>query len=57
LGWEGPIPGGNHSFMKKGNLKVRIPNPHEGDEVHVSLLKRILKQAGITENQWMSAIR
>ncbi len=57
LGWEGPIPGPDHPFMKKGKLKVKIPNPHESDEIHVSLLKKILKQAGITENQYMSAVR
>jgi hypothetical protein len=29
LGFEGPISGGRHQFMKKGALKVRIPNPHK----------------------------
>ena len=43
--------------MKKGKRKVKLPNPHGSDEIHVSLLKKILKQAGINENQWMSAIR
>lgn len=57
LGWEGPIEGSNHAFMKKGSRKVRIPNPHGSDEVHVSLLKQILKQAGISETQWMSAVK
>ncbi len=57
MGWEGPIAGGNHMFMKKGKRKVTIPNPHEGGDVPVSLLKKILEQAGINENQWMSAIR
>jgi hypothetical protein len=26
LGWEGPIEGPDHPFMKKGKLKVKIPN-------------------------------
>lgn len=43
--------------MKKGKLKVKIPNPHGSDEIHVSLLKKILKQAGMTESEYMSAIR
>ena len=57
LGWEGPIEGSDHPFMKKGKLKVKLPNPHGNNEVHVSLLKKILKQAGINEAQWMSAVR
>jgi predicted RNA binding protein YcfA (HicA-like mRNA interferase family) len=51
LGFEGPYPGGKHQFMKKNALKIRIPNPHEGD-IGVSLLSRILRQAGITVEEW-----
>lgn len=57
LGWEGPIDGPDHPFMKKGKRKVKIPNPHGSDDIHVSLLKKILKQAGVTESQYMSAVR
>ncbi len=53
-GFEGPYSGGKHQFMKKGDLKVRIPNPHQGD-IDVSLLKRVLHQAEITEEKWNSA--
>ncbi|MDQ3428712.1 MAG: type II toxin-antitoxin system HicA family toxin [Actinomycetota bacterium] len=56
-GWEGPIDGPDHPFMKKGKLKVKIPNPHGSDEIHVSPLKKILKQAGMTESEYMSAIK
>ena len=31
LGFDGPFSGGNHQYLKKDNLKVRIPNPHQGD--------------------------
>lgn len=51
LGFEGPFSGGKHSFMRKGDLKLRIPNPH-GEDVGVALLKEILKQACITDEQW-----
>ncbi|MCL6612325.1 MAG: type II toxin-antitoxin system HicA family toxin [Peptococcaceae bacterium] len=51
FGFEGPFSGGRHSFMRRGQLKLRVPNPHEGD-IGVSLLKEILRQAGISENQW-----
>jgi hypothetical protein len=41
--------------MKKGALKVRIPNPHEGGALDVSLLKEILSQAGIEAGRWEKA--
>ena len=31
LGFEGPYSGGRHLFMARGELKIRIPNPHRGD--------------------------
>jgi hypothetical protein len=51
LGWSGPYAGGNHMFMRRGSLTVRIPNPH-GSDIDWSLMKRLLAQAGITPNQW-----
>jgi predicted RNA binding protein YcfA (HicA-like mRNA interferase family) len=51
LGWSGPYAGGNHMFMRKDNLIVRIPNPH-GNDIDWSLMKRILAQADITTGQW-----
>ncbi|HEY4612665.1 MAG TPA: type II toxin-antitoxin system HicA family toxin [Bacteroidota bacterium] len=53
LGFDGPFSGGKHQFMKKGPLKVHIPNPHRSD-INASLLKRILRQANITEEEWES---
>jgi predicted RNA binding protein YcfA (HicA-like mRNA interferase family) len=55
LGFDGPIPGGRHQFMRKGALKVRIPNPHAGDNIDGSLVKEILRQASITLEQWKKA--
>jgi predicted RNA binding protein YcfA (HicA-like mRNA interferase family) len=54
LGFDGPFPGGKHQFMKKGALKVRIPNPHHSD-IDSPLLKRILRQAEISEEDWNRA--
>lgn len=51
FGFNGPISGGRHQFMKQGQLKLRIPNPH-GEDIGVQLLKLILKQAGIREKEW-----
>lgn len=55
LGFDGPRSGAKHQFMVKGELKIRIPNPHEGD-VTINLLKMILRQANITEDEWNSAL-
>lgn len=54
LGYSGPFSGGKHQFMIKGKQKIRIPNPHKG-EIDVSLLKEILRQAGINDEEWEKA--
>jgi len=51
LGFDGPYSGGRHLFMAKGELKIRIPNPHRGD-VSKYLLSEILRQAGISNDDW-----
>lgn len=51
LGFSGPFAGGNHEFMKRGHLKLPIPNPHQGD-IGMPLLTRILKKAGVTVEEW-----
>lgn len=53
LGFDGPYSGGRHLFMIKGNLKVRIPNPHKGD-ISQHLIAEILRQAGISSKEWNS---
>ncbi len=50
LGFEGPYPGRRHSFMRKGDLTVRIPNTDVDDR---GLLGEILKQAGIDRDTWV----
>jgi len=52
LGFQGPFSGGKHQFMIKGRKKIRIPNPHKGKNIHISLLKEILHQAGISLKEW-----
>lgn len=54
LGYEGPYSGGKHQFMKKGARKIRIPNPHRKD-IHISLVKEILRQAEIDESEWQNS--
>jgi predicted RNA binding protein YcfA (HicA-like mRNA interferase family) len=53
LGYDGPFSGGKHQFMIKGKQKIRIPNPHLSD-IGVSLFKEILRQAGISSQDWDS---
>jgi hypothetical protein len=38
--------------MRKGELRLRIPNPH-GSDISVDLLKRILRQAEISREEWL----
>ena len=52
LGYTGPFSGGKHQFMIKGRKKIRIPNPHGSKNIHISLVKEILRQAGIKKDEW-----
>jgi predicted RNA binding protein YcfA (HicA-like mRNA interferase family) len=54
LGYSGPFTGGKHQFMKKGVQKIRIPNPHGSGDIHISLVKEVLRQAGISSEEWES---
>ncbi|HYN42532.1 MAG TPA: type II toxin-antitoxin system HicA family toxin [Thermoanaerobaculia bacterium] len=51
LGFEGPYSGGRHQFVVRGGTTVRLPNPHESD-VSTGLLVRLLRQAGVTREEW-----
>jgi predicted RNA binding protein YcfA (HicA-like mRNA interferase family) len=55
LGYTGPFAGGKHQFMKKGSQKIRIPNPHGSKDISGSLVKEILRQAEISNDEWDSA--
>ena len=52
FGWRGPVAGNKHQHMVKGEINLTIPNPHRG-EIGVNLLKIILKEAGISRNEWI----
>jgi len=54
LGFGDPEGGPDHAFMSKGTLRVKVPNPHEGD-ISVGLVTRILKNAGISRKDWLKA--
>ena len=51
LGFGGPYAGARHQIMARGDVTLRIPNPHQGD-IGTGLLLRLLKQAGIARTEW-----
>ncbi len=53
LGYHGPLAGKRHQFMRRAERTVRPPNPHRG-EISRGLLVRILREAGISREQWES---
>jgi len=55
LNFSGPFSGGKHQFMVKGKLKIRVPNPHMSGDITDSLLHEILRQAGISKEEWNKA--
>ena len=50
-GFDGPFSGTKHDIMRRGDLSIRIPNPHRGD-VSRDLLARVLRQAGLSREEW-----
>jgi predicted RNA binding protein YcfA (HicA-like mRNA interferase family) len=52
LGFTGPFSGGKHSYMKRGGYRQTIPNPHQ-KEISGLLVREILKQTGISEDEWL----
>ena len=41
--------------MKKESKKIRIPNPHGSGDIDASLVKEIIRQAGISNEEWDEA--
>lgn len=54
MGFESPYAGGRHLFMCKGELKMRIPNPHQSD-ISGGLIAEILREAHIDPVNWEKA--
>ena len=52
LGFDGPYAGGRHMFMLRGEHRLIIPNPHR-HKISVDLLRRILKQAEVSREEWL----
>ncbi len=52
FGFEGPFQGGKHPYMIKGSFVLTIPNPHR-KEISVDLITRIIRQVGISRDEWL----
>lgn len=51
LGFTGPFTAADHDFMTRQGVELRIPNDH-GSDISVGLLKRILREGHITNEEW-----
>ncbi len=56
LGFDGPYAGGKHEFLLRGTQRLILPNPHAG-EISVDLLRRILRQANVSRQEWEEAAK
>ncbi|MFA5348186.1 MAG: type II toxin-antitoxin system HicA family toxin [Methanoregula sp.] len=55
FGFDGPFHGGKHPYMIRGDLVLTIPNPHR-TVISMDLLVRILRQAGISREDWLLCV-
>jgi len=54
LGFIGPIPGGTHQRMVNLSTRKIIPLPAHGrKEISVGLIREIIREAGISREQWL----
>jgi len=51
LGFQGPYAGGKHLMMVRGQVRLTLPNVH-AQEIGIDLLIRVLKQAGVSREEW-----
>ena len=53
LGFEGPFIATKHQYMIKEKHKIFIPNPHGGKDIGLPILKKIIRQIGITQDEFI----
>jgi len=53
LDFEGPFRATKHQYMIKGKQKIFIPNPNGGKDIGIPLLKKIIGQIGISQNEFI----
>ena len=52
LGFNGPFSATKHQYMKRGNEKIFIPNPH-GKDIGLPIIRKILNQISIDRDKWI----
>lgn len=55
LGFDGPESGARHQIMIRGELRLALPNPHRYRDIDDALLRRILRQAGVSPQEFDNA--
>jgi predicted RNA binding protein YcfA (HicA-like mRNA interferase family) len=54
LGFDGPLPGGKHRRMVHPDTGQIIPIPiHKGKDVGLGLIREIVRELGITREEWI----
>jgi hypothetical protein len=41
--------------MTEGAVRIKLPNGHHGQDIGVDLLVRILRDSGISRDEWFKA--
>ena len=55
LGFAGPFPGGRHPRMVHPETGQIIPVPvHQGKDVSVGLIREIIRELGISRDDWIN---
>ena len=57
LTFEGPFAGGRHDFMRRPSNQLKVPLPRadaKSREIGVELQKRILREIGVSTQEWMN---
>ena len=52
FGFEGPYQAARHEYMKRGDEKIFIPNPH-GKDIGLPIIKKIIHQLKISNQDFL----
>jgi len=52
LDFSGPYPAARHEYMKRGEEKIFIPNPH-GKDIGLPIIKKIIQQLKISNQEFL----
>ena len=53
LGFSGPYPAARHEYMKRGDEKIFIPNPH-GKDIGLPIIKKIIRQLNLSNQEFLN---